>query len=94
MIEEELTPEVMEELANKTIDLKDRILTVLGGSETRVGLSALVAAAGEVICGTAPSLEEAIDATATFSASLVTLIKFADDEGECYWQSHAGETRQ
>ena len=92
--EEELTPEMLEEMSTETLDLKDRLLTVLGGSQTRIGLSALVAATGEVICGTAPSQEEAIDAIATFSASLATLVRLADEEGACFWQSHSGETRQ
>jgi hypothetical protein len=94
MTHEELTEEQLEALAERSIRVKDEILEVLGGEETRIGLSALTAAAGEIICSTAPSLDEAVNAVAMFSASMVTLIRMADEEGECYWQSHAGETRQ
>jgi hypothetical protein len=94
MTEEELTEEQLEALAERSINLKDKIMDAMNGEETRIGLSALTAAAGEVICGTAPSLDEAINAIAMFSASMVTLVRMADEEGECYWQSHLGETRQ
>jgi len=94
MTHEELTEEQLEALAERSIRIKDEILEVLGGEETRIGMSALTAAAGEVICGTAMSLDDAINAIAMFSASMVTLVRMADEEGECYWQSHAGETRQ
>ena len=94
MTEEELTEEKMEELATKSILAKDKILDALNGEETRIGLSAITAAAAEIICATAPSLNDAVEAIAMLSSSIVTLIRFADEDGECYWKSHPSETRQ
>lgn len=94
MTKDELTVEQLEQMAIKTIELKSEILECLSGAETRIGLSALVAAASDVIAQTAPSKDEALGAIATFATSLAHLIDCLDEEGECVWNNYPSQTRQ
>jgi hypothetical protein len=76
------------ELADEdTLDLKDELMDVLDQHPTHTCIMSLTCALVETLAETAPSMERAVDAIATISATILASLRLFEEEGLCRWSS-------